>query len=141
MKKTYTEKTMQSSAGRWMFSLGALLLLSGIYGALRIIHVSVRKVPYPSSGVLPTTILFGQSSISFGRETDCDPSPQIYYEQDGKTAREATEQEKAVEEQLSGRCTRGFDEDRAKTKQYDRNLSAFLIFVGAGLMVSRRFLH
>lgn len=131
-----------------MFFIGVLLLLAGVYGALRIIHVSVRKVPYPSSGVLPSTVLFGSANLSFfsanlsffGRESECDPHPQTYYDKDSNS-RPPTDEEKAVEERVSLRCRRGFDEDRAKTKQYDRNLSAFLVFVGGGLILSRRFLH
>lgn len=130
---------MKSTVGHWMFFLGVLLLLAGLYGTLRIIHVSVRKVPYPSSGVLPSTILFGSANLtSFGRESECDQFPQTYYDKDG-VPRPPTDEEKAIEELISLRCRRGFDEDRSKTKQYDRNLSAFLIFVGGGLVLATRF--
>lgn len=137
--KEHIIETVKSTAGHWMFFLGALLLLSGVYGALRIIHVSARGVPYPSSGVLPSTILFGSSNLfPPGSESDCDPYLQTYYDKDG-LPRPATAEEKAVEEQVPLRCKRGFDEHRSKMKQYDRNLSAFLIFVGGGLVLATRF--
>lgn len=125
----------------WMLILGTILLLMGAFGFLRIVHVSLRHVPYPSSGVLPATILTPEDNTSFGRETDCRLYPQPYYEADGKTLRPPTEDEKALQEEITRRCINGFDEDRAKQKQYDRNQSAFLIFVGAGLLFARRFLE
>lgn len=124
-----------------MFFLGALLLLMGSFGFIRILHIKARSVPYPSAGVLPSNIIFsGPFSSSFGRESDCTPYPTIYYEADNTTPREATEEERLQEEKLAARCVEGFNEDRAKMKQYDKNLSAFLIFVGAGLIFSRRFI-
>jgi hypothetical protein len=41
---------------------------------------------------------------------------------------------------MTARCVNGFDEDRAKQRQKDKNESAFLVFVGAGLIFARRFL-
>lgn len=129
-----------SSVSRFMFLLGALFLLMGAYGFIRILHVNMRSVPYPSTGVLPSNILFDRGTYSsFGRESDCDPYPTLYFEEDNRTAREATEQERMLEQKVQERCVQGFNEDRAKTKQYDRNLSAFLVFVGAGLVFARRF--
>lgn len=129
-----------SSASRWMFFLGALFLLIGAYGFVRILHIKVRSVPYPSTGVLPSNILFDRGTFSaFGRESDCDPYPTLYYDEDNKTLRDATEAERMLEQTVQERCVQGFNEDRAKTRQYDKNLSAFLVFVGAGLIFARRF--
>lgn len=114
----------------------------GAFGFIRILHVNTRSVPYPAAGVLPSNILFDRGSFSsFSRESDCTPYPTIYYEADNKTPREVTEEEMMQEERLAARCVIGFNEDRAKTRQYDRNLSAFLVFVGAGLVFSRRFVE
>lgn len=135
-----TEHT--SKVPQWMFAIGVVLILSGLYGFIRIVHVSIRHVPYPSAGVLPQTILTPESYFNLsGRESDCDPYPQIYYEADGQTVRQFSEEEKSLQEELSKRCVNGFDEDRAKQKQRDKNQSAFLVFVGAGLVLSRRFLN
>lgn len=132
-----------NSAARWVYFLGILFLLMGIYGFLRIAHVSLRGVPYPSAGVLPSNILFDRMNTysGLGRESDCEPYPALYYQEDNKTLREATEQERVIEQKIVERCIQGFNEERAKTKQYDRNLSAFLVFVGAGLIFSRRFVE
>lgn len=131
-----------SSVPRLMYFLGILLFLMGAYGLLRIAHVSYRSVPYPSAGVMPSNLLFsGSNSLFYGRESDCDPYPSLYYEEDNKTPRDATEDEKILEQKMRERCVQGFNEDRAKTRQYDRNLSAFLVFVGAGLIFSRRFIE
>ncbi|TSC90111.1 MAG: hypothetical protein G01um10145_215 [Microgenomates group bacterium Gr01-1014_5] len=132
-----------SSVSRVMYFLGILLFLMGTYGSLRIVHVSYREVPYPSAGVMPSTLLFsGSYALTYGgRESDCDPYPMIYYEEDNKTPRDATEEEKTLEQRMQERCVQGFNEERAKTRQYDKNLSAFLVFVGVGLIFSRRFVE
>lgn len=125
----------------WMYFLGMLLFLMGIFGALRMAHIEYRGVPYPSHGVLPATILAPTSTFTFGRESDCDAYPTLYYELDGKTTRPATVDEKNLQEENTKRCVNGFNEDRAKQKQDDKNLSVFLIFTGLGLILSRRFVR
>jgi len=119
---------------------GVFLVLMGLYGALRIVHIRVRSVPYPQKGVFPATFLLPGEYSSFGRESDCNPYPQVYYDLDGKTARPPTPDEVAVSQEQTKRCIAGFDEDRSKAEQYDKNQAAFLIFVGLGLVASRRFL-
>ncbi|OGY12033.1 MAG: hypothetical protein A3A58_01285 [Candidatus Blackburnbacteria bacterium RIFCSPLOWO2_01_FULL_41_27] len=131
-----------SSVSRVMYFLGILLFLMGIYGLLRITHVTYRGVPYPSAGVMPSNLLFsGPLYTSYGRESDCDPYPMTYYAEDNKTPRDATGEEKTLEQRMQERCVQGFNEERAKTRQYDKNLSAFLVFVGVGLIFSRRFVE
>lgn len=131
-----------STASRWMTFLGLLLFLMGLYGVLRIAHVSMRKVPYPSSGVFPNNILL-PNSPSLSQESQCEPYPQVYYDYgpDGKqTPRPATAEELNVAEQNRMRCIAGFNEDRSKQKQRDKNEAAFLIFTGVGLLAARRFM-
>lgn len=136
-------ETQRPSVSQWMGFVGFLLVLIGLYGVLRIIHVSVRGVPYPIRGVFPSTIIF-PGIPSYGiRESECESYPQVYYDYgtDGKqTPRLPAQQELDVQQQQAKRCTAGFNEDRSKQKQYDKNQAAFLIFVGAGLLFARRFL-
>lgn len=120
--------------------VGFFLLLMGTYGFIRIVHVTSRGVPYPSNGVFPHLLTLPGSSIYWGRESDCNPYPQVYYTEDGTTSRPPTEDEAAVQNEIANRCTAGFDEDRSKQKQYDKNQAAFLVFVGAGLLAARRFM-
>lgn len=134
-----TEVKVGTNVFGWMFFLGLLLLLMGAYGAFRIVHVTSRGVPYPSTGVLPANILFERGPFFYARETDCKTYPQIYYELDGRTPRQPTDDEKVVAGQGEARCVQGFVEDRQKQLQYDRNLSAFLVFVGGGLVLASRF--
>lgn len=132
-----------SSASQWIGFIGIFLFLTGLYGTARILHISSRAVPYPSRGIFPNTILLPQNSTAYLRESECDPYPQVYYDYglDGKqTPRPATQEELDVQQQQTKRCINGFEEDRAKQRQYDKNQSAFLIFVGAGLLLARRFL-
>ena len=133
-----------SKVSNWMFFLGLLLLLMGLYGFIRILHVQARSVPYPSAGVLPPTVLLpGLGANFYSRESECEPYPQIYYDYDStgkQTAREANQEEVKVAQQTTARCIAGFEEDRSKQRQRDRNQSAFLSFVGLGLIFGRRFL-
>lgn len=132
-----------SRVSNWMFFLGVLFLLMSAYGIVRMLHIQVRRVPYPAAGVYPPTILFpGTSNYFFNRESECEPYPQVYYDYDSngkQTARPANAEELLVQEQTKGRCLAGFEEDRSKQRQRDRNQSAFLGFVGFGLVFSRRF--
>lgn len=134
-----------SSVTSLIFFVGVLLILVGLYGFVRIVHITLRGVPYPMHGVIPATILTPGESISYwGRESECDSYPQVYYESDkdgNQIPRKATKEELAMQEQSSKRCVVGFNEDRAKQNQYDKNQSAFLVFVGAGLVLARRFLQ
>ncbi len=124
----------------WMLVLGLLLTLMGLYGFVRIVHISSRGVPYPLGGVLPSTILLPSTTSSFGHETDCDPYPQLYYEADNKTVRQPTEAESYISQQLKQRCVNSFDEDRSRQAQVDKNTSSFLVFVGIGLILGRSLL-
>lgn len=120
-------------------AIGILLFLSGLYGALRIYHVTRRGVPYPATGVLPSNLLFDRGPFFYSRESDCKTYPLVYYELDGRTPREATQFEMTAGQQGEERCLQGFFEDRQKQLQYDRNLSAFLIFVGGGLITAVKY--
>ncbi len=127
----------------WFQFFGVLFLLIGLYGVLRILHVQVRHVPYPIRGVIPNTfITSSENTTSYTRESECEPYPQIYYDYgpDGKQVpRDASPEEIAVAQEQAKRCVRGFDEDRSKQAQYDKNEAAFFIFLGLGLLASKRF--
>ncbi|MDO8452370.1 MAG: hypothetical protein Q7S79_01315 [bacterium] len=120
-------------------AIGVLLFLAGVYGMLRIYHITARGVPYPATGVLPSNVLFDRGPFYYSRETDCKAYTLVYYELDGKTVRQASEEEKTVSGRNEARCVQGFYEDRQKQLQYDRNLSAFLIFVGGGLITAVKY--
>jgi hypothetical protein len=135
----------RSSVPQWMFFIGVLMLLMGVYGLLRMIHISARSVPYPAQGVFPSNILFSNNQFfnTYSRESECEPLPQLYYDYglDGKTTpRTPTEEEKMNEERQMSRCINGFEEDRAKQRQRDKNQAIFLVFLGVGLVFSRRFI-
>lgn len=135
---------MAGNSSSWMFFFGVLMLLIGFYGVIRMVHIETRHVPYPIKGVYPTNVLLpGNGSYLSTRESECETYPQVYYDYglDGKqVAREQTPEESMVQDQLLKRCISGFDEDRAKQRQYDRNQAGFLVFVGAGFLIARRFL-
>ena len=134
-----------SGAYAWIHFLGVLFLLMGLYGAVRFIHIKMRSVPYPIRGVYPSVLMLsGTGGSGYSRESECEQYPQVYYDYDtnGKqTPRPPTPEESAVSEEQAKRCVRGFDEDRSKQEQYDKNQTAFLLFVGVGLLFSRKSLN
>lgn len=137
-----TRVAINPTTSSFMYFLGVLFLLMGVYGVIRIAYVTARNVPYPSAGVYPAIALFERNMVAgLGHETDCKPYPQLYYESDNKTIRQPTQEENWLQEQITQRCIEDFNEDRAKTFQYDRNMTAFLIFVGLGLILTRRFYY
>ena len=116
-------ETRLPSASQWVGFIGIFLLLMGLYGAGRMLHISTRGVPYPERGVFPDTILLPQNSTLVLRESECDSYPQVYYDYspDGKqTPRPATQEELDAQQQQTLRCVNGFNEDRAKQRQYDK---------------------
>ena len=137
-------ETNTSKVSSWMFLLGALLLLMGLYGFFRTVHINYRQVPYPAAGVFPATFILPGVTTYYSRESECEPYPQLYFDIDNmgkQVSREATEDEIRVQEENKARCINGFEEDRAKQKQRDKNQVGFLVFVGAGLILSRRFIE
>jgi hypothetical protein len=137
-----TEVRISPTTSSLMYFLGVFLLLMGLYGVIRMAYITYRGVPYPSSGAYPSNLLFERSgSLGYGKESDCRPYPQLYYETDNKTLRQPTQEENWIQQQIAERCVEGFNEDRAKTFQYDRNLTAFLIFLGLGLIFSRKLYY
>ncbi len=135
-----TELKVNTASSSLLYFVAILLVLVGLYGVIRMAHIAKRGVPYPSAGVYPSNILFDRiGSMGYLRESDCRSYPQLYYQTDAKTLRKPTNDELALQDEITTRCVDGFNEDRAKTQQYDRNLSAFTIFIGVGLLFANRY--
>ena len=121
----------------WFSFLGILFFLIGAYAALHVAY-NLTLQQYPQSGVL--TINTSGMAPSFQRESDCTYS-QIYYSEDGQTTRPPTDAEKRQSQMDTERCLRGIAETRREVMNQDIGVSALFLFVGAGLLLNRRFLR
>jgi len=117
--------------------IGVICLLVGIFATIRTgLHLTMFK-KYPSTGVL-TLSFYGY--IPYGqREEDCIIYPQTYYTPDGKT-RIATEDEKKMEKTQKDNCLSNILYTREMTKMNDIGISLFFLFMGVGILVSKRFI-
>lgn len=148
-----------SSAYSWLTFLGILFLLIGIFASFRTVFNMVAFDKYPQMGVLPVSI-FPEDSF-YPREADCnypapyqalDTQPMTIESEpvsgsstttpDDKTvavsSNEVEPQQKTFEQKQMEACLANIEESRKTTKVNDISKSLFFLFVGAGLLISRR---
>lgn len=124
---------------RFFSLLGLLLFLMGLYGVLKIGFNILVLNRYPMDGAIPQNILISDSSALYAREIDCISYPQSYYGIDGNS-REPTKEEQLIARQQEERCLKGLEEDKKRLMMADINKSAFLVFLGLGLVFSKKLL-
>lgn len=111
----------------------------GIYGSGRITLNIALLDKYPPEGAIPSSLLTGTTGsyiYPYSKESDCKMIAP-YYSVDGQP-RSPTPEEEQFNKENEGRCLAGIAEDRKKAKINDINQSAFLIFIGAGLLALRK---
>ncbi len=119
----------------WITFIGLILVLIGLYATARTTINLVAFEKYPQGGVLPTN--FSGVPQYFQQERDCN-YPQTYYTADGKTTRPATPEEKENAKTQQQNCLEGVKEGRNQAKINDISQSLLFLFLGAGVLVSRR---
>ena len=127
-----------SKSNIWFTFVGVILLLIGIYAAVRTGINFLAFSKYPQSGVL-TLSFFGNMPPSYTREQDCTYT-HYYYDVDGKTARQPTKEEAAQEKRDETNCLTSVVESRETAKINDISQSLFFLFLGAGVLVARKIL-
>ncbi len=132
--------------------IGVVLLLIGIYGALRTVINMVAFEKYPQTGVIGAVPWSGiQPAPSYQREQDCETSyvytPQLFYEKDGVTSRTPNadeklqmEQQKQLNDTQLKNCISGVKEARDVAKINDITQSLLLLFLGGSVLLYRRIL-
>ena len=112
--------------------VGLVCLLLGIYASGRIYINSYVLDKYPTNGVLRVTSFptYGQ------REDDCSfESP--YFSAEGKM-RPATEEELKIEQSQKDRCISSIHATRQQAKIEDIGTAAFFLFLGVGILLSKK---
>ncbi len=129
-----TEGSKEKKIPSWITFIGVVLLLIGIYGAVRTgINLSFFE-KYPPEGILG--IPWAQPYYP-QREQEC-MYPHPYYEPDGKTTRPATPEEKENEAISTQICLDGAREARERAKINDLSQSVLFLFLGIGILTTRR---
>lgn len=126
----------ESMANTWITFIGVILLLIGIYGTTRtIVNLKVFE-KYPQTGVLSLN-LGGYGTTYYQREEECT-YPRTYYTMDGLKVRPPTPQEKEQEKTDIRNCLTGVFEARQSAKINDISQSFLFLFLGIGVLVTRR---
>lgn len=113
------------------------MILIGMFAAGRtIVNIALFPHLYPQSGVLAINI--GGQQPYYQRETDCNYPPTLSYDPSGKVAAPNPEQTK-IDVQNKQNCLAGVTDTREQTKVNDIATSVLFLFVGFGLLVTRRF--
>lgn len=128
----------QSKTNAFISLLGLLLLLLGIYASVRTGINFVFFEKYPTTGVLSIgSAFFG--AMPSPREEDCLMNyPQTYFDNEGQP-RPATSEEKEREEQQKKACISGVEQAREVAKINDISHSLLFLFLGAGVLIGRRY--
>ena len=123
----------------WITFIGTVLLLVGIYAGLKTtINLKVFD-KYPLNGVLSFNFTGVQPSTT--QEKDCFYTP-LYYTADNKTTRLATKEEKDQEKNQQENCVAGVKDARENSKVNDISQSLLFLFLGTGLLISKKiFIH
>jgi hypothetical protein len=126
----------ESRVNSWITFIGVMLLLLGIYGSVRTVINMYAFDKYPQGGVLSIN-LSGQPPY-FQKETDCNYPPTPSYAPDGKMIPPSAEQAK-IDAQNKANCLASVKDTREQAKVNDISQSLLFLFLGIGVLVSRRF--
>ncbi len=123
---------------QWITFIGFILLLVGIYGSVRTAINLLAFDKYPQGGVIHFDV-FNNPYVTMPvqREQDCT-YPGLYYKEDGRTTRPPTEEEKNQEKTNQQNCLDSVKESRNRAKIDDISQSLLFLFLGAGVLSSKR---
>lgn len=113
--------------------VSAIVLLIAFYATIRLALNLTLYQKYPTTGILPFLTTYYSST----NENSCY-YPQTYYDAEGKT-REATATEKTSEIANQNYCLSNINDSRNAAKTNDISQTTLLLFLGAGLFISRKF--
>jgi hypothetical protein len=114
--------------------IATILLLIGIYASLRTMINMKFFDKYPTAGVLTLSFVYPPY---YPKEEDCFYS-QPYFDEKGKI-RKATIEELSSEKIAQQRCVNDVKNTRENTKMNDINMSTFFLFLGAGILITKKF--
>lgn len=134
MKKDYSSPT----AFAWITFIGLVFLLLGIYATIRTVVNIALFEKYPTTGV----VTFNLSGLPpyFPREQDCyyPFTPQPVPVDPSLSESPSTGDAKSQQDQQQKICLEGVKEARDMVKVNDITQSALFLFLGVGILASRK---
>lgn len=128
-------RSSKSKTPMWFTFIGLMLVLLGLYSSARTAVNLFAFEKYPQGGVLSFNI--GNMPIPyFQQEKDCN-YPRTYYNNDGRI-RSATPEEKTDEQNQKQQCLDSVKESRNQAKINDISQSLLFLFLGVGVLVTRK---
>lgn len=124
------EKT-NSTVSQWVIFIAIILILMGVYGSIRTAINLIFFEKYPQSGVL--TLNFSGIPLYPQREEDCDLSLMTYDDVSRENLQPAD-----IKERERQSCLKGVVEARENAKINDISQSSLLLFLGIGLLISKK---
>ena len=116
--------------------ISVIFLLLGVYVGLRTGLNMLTMKKYPTVGVMSGLNPFFPPYAQ--RDEDCYfPTP--YFSPDGQS-RQPSQEEKKMEQDQKKRCLDGVQAARDLAKTNDINTAILFLFLGAGLLVSKKFI-
>jgi hypothetical protein len=119
----------------WITFIGIVLLLLGVYASIRTVINMTLFEKYPTEGVISLNFS-GQAPYS-QKESDCT-YPQLYYMPDGRTTRPPSADEISVQKEQQQNCLASVAQARQNAKNNDIAQSLMFLFLGTGILVSRK---
>ncbi|MEK7188403.1 MAG: hypothetical protein AAB685_00955 [Patescibacteria group bacterium] len=132
--------TPNSKFPAWVTFVGLILLLFGVYGSLRTAINLTLFEKYPATGVY--VLNFMGMPYYQQREEDCENMPTIYPLSDVSSPIEVLSKEESIKEQEKQKlfCLGTVRESRSQAKINDISQSILFLFLGTGVMVSRKYI-
>lgn len=127
---------VESKTNSWITFIGIILLLIGLYASVRTIVNLKAFDKYPQEGVISFSF-GGMMPPYYQREQDCT-YVRTYFEINGQKTRPATDEEKAQEKRDTESCLSGIEDARERAKVNDISQSLLFLFLGVGVLVSRK---
>lgn len=119
-----------SKVSSWVLFIGVLLLLIGIYAAGRTAINLIFFQKYPQGGVLSINI--NGAPPYFQKESDC-LYPSTYVD-DTKSPEQRKEEDRRQQEI----CLSNVSEERERAKINDISQAMMFLFLGAGILISKK---
>ncbi len=124
-----------SKTNTWITFIGVILLLIGIYASVRTVINLKAFERYPQEGVV--SFSFGGQPAYYQREEDCS-YPRTYYDVTGQKTRPPTDEEKEQEKRDQKNCLSSVKDARERAKVNDISQSLLFLFLGVGVLTTRK---
>ncbi|MBI2011601.1 hypothetical protein HYS91_02415 [Candidatus Daviesbacteria bacterium] len=129
---------MKDSVSNWFLFVGTVLFLIGLFAALKTAANFTLFTQYPTGSAVVPLNISGIPPYYGQREEDCQIPYSAYYPATDQVPSEEFQKEQQKKDQES--CLRVVKRERENAKINDISQAAFYLFLGAGLLATRKLL-